>query len=123
MEPEQNDSIGAMVPTLIGNEIQKIAPDGNTEEDAVEQRCDRCEGQDQKGESIEHIEYAVLFLPERAVLRVADVLVEGEFDERVLALKIPDAGDEPDHGQHNVEQGGRREERIHTIHLHLFPQV
>ena len=49
--------------------------------------------------------------------------VEGEFDERVLALKIPDAGDEPDHGQHNVEQGGRREERIHTIHLHLFPQV
>lgn len=123
MEPERNDSIGAMVPALIRNEIKKIAPDGNTEEDAVDQRCDRCEGQDQKGKSIEHVEYAVLFLPERAVLRVADVLVEGEFDERVLALKIPDAGDEPDRGQHNVEQGGRREERIHTIHLHLFPQV
>ena len=123
MEPGQNDSIGAMVPTLIRNEIKKVAPDGNPEEDAVDQRCDRRKGQDQKGESVEHVEYAVLFLPERAVLRVADVLVEGEFDERVLALKIPDAGDEPDHGQHNVEQGGRREERIHTIHLHLFPQV
>ena len=119
----QNDSIGAMVPALIGNEIQKIAPDGNTEEDAVDQRCDRRKGQDQKGESVEHVEHAILFLPERAVFGVAVVLVEGEVDERVLALEIPDAVDEPDHGQHNVEQGGRREERIHTIHLHLFPQV
>ena len=97
----QNDSIGAMVPALIRNEIKKIAPDGNTEEDAVDQRCDRCEGQDQKGESIEHVEHAILFLPERAVLRVADVLVEGEFDERVLTLKIPDAGDEPEHNDEN----------------------
>ena len=41
---------------------------------------------------------AIFLLPERPIFRVTVILVERQIDERVFALKIPNAGDEPDNG-------------------------
>ena len=37
-------SVCAVLPSLVGNQIEKISHDGDAEDDAVDQRCNRCEG-------------------------------------------------------------------------------
>ena len=64
-----------------------------------------------------------IFLPEGAVLRVTVILVERQIEERVFALKIPNAGDEPDNGQHKIKQSGNRNERLHEMNLPSFSTV
>ena len=110
-----------MFPDVVGDQVNDIHRHGNAHqtEAAEELRRRRKIGQ-QIHDAVEHEQDAVFLLPESTVFGVAVVLVEGEIDQRVFALKIADAGEEHQDGNDDGEQVVPGELQCHGGYLPFF---